>query len=1103
MYTSHSPFLLRMFQAVSILLLLVCLIVVPASSAQADSQGNAPTSTNNNIDTHAWPGQTFRFEHLGLEDGLSQSSVLVILQDRRGFLWFGTEDGLNRYDGYTFRVFKPNPTDPASISDRWINSLFEDRDGNLWIGTRLGGLNRYDPRTGSFTRYEHDAATPGSLSANTVHALYQDAEGNLWVGTESGLDWLNPATDMITHIRITTADGASLDGSAVRAIFGDTRGDVWIGTANNGLIRYDSASHTFERFWSNTNDESRQCFFSIRSIAETSDGTLWLGTSNGLTRLRPDRTTTTCYRNESENARSLSSNMVTALWVDRADRLWIGTNRGLDQFQPNSDAFVHLIHNSAISDSLSAETVYSIYEDRGGVLWVGTYGGGVNKHEQTQDRFAFFRHDPNSPDSLGNDFIFPIQANKDGSIWIGTYGGGLNRFDPSKGVFTHFTRDPSNPNSLPSDTVWSILTDSKGFIWVGTSKGLSRMDSNTGEFTNYEIHFGVEKEREVGVVYAIAESADGEIWLGTRNGLGRFDRGQEIVYLEEFKSLDAPEVMGRVAALFFDRSGVLWIGTMENGLFEYNIKHHTIRQFRARPGVAGSLSNNSVLAITQNAEGVIWIATAGGGLNRYNSATNTFTAYGEEDGLPSNVVYGILEDERGSLWLSTNYGISRFDPDTETFRNYTVSDGLGSMEFNMSAYAKAPDGAMYFGSINGLNAFYPNQILDFAYSPPVALTSLTHEGKPLMAESTPEDIEEIVLRYPQNSFEFEFTALSYTATRQNQYAYMLEGFDENWYLLGNKRIGRYTNLPGGNYMLRLKAANSDGVWNEQSLNIPVMVIPPFWRTWWFRISLGLGLLLLTLTGYRLRVRQIEGRNRDLEALVHARTKEIEKLFERTKEMAVIEERSRLARDLHDSAKQKAFAALAQLGAVNGLARDNLQIHRRLVEAENLVAEVIQELTFLIQEMHPTALLEKGLPATIREYVFEWESRNTAQATMNIDSPRRLDIMVEQSIFRIIQESLANVARHSQACHVELNLVYGSDFLRLIVADDGCGFDVRKKLTGLGLRSIQERVESIGGWVTLESEAGQGTRITIEVPIESERLLVKEEIHEETHIHSHR
>jgi len=590
-----------------------------------------------------------------------------------------------------------------------------------------------------------------------------------------------------------------------------------------------------------------------------------------------------------------------------------------------------------------------------------------------------------------------------------------------------------------------------------------------------------------GLVNAMVEDASGVLWLGTENGLGRFDRARGRYLPETFKAADAPKGTGQVISLWLDEeSQVLWFGTMENGLYRYDLDLRELKWFHADAKASGNLSHNTVLAIYRDARGTLWVATGGGGLNRYDPKTESFLAYTEKDGLPNGVVYGILEDEQGRLWLSTNFGISRFDPANSTFRNFTLSDGLGSMEFNVGAYAQAPDGAMYFGSINGLNAFYPDDIQDSNYVPPVALISLTNDGLPVASDTPPEVTPSIVLQAPRNSFEFEFAALGFTASQRNQYAYMLEGFDKDWNYLGNKRDGRYTNLPGGSYVLRLKVSNSDGVWGGEPLSIPVTVVPPFWQTLWFRLAFGLGLGLVALAAYRIRVRQVEVRNRELEAQVRARTLEIEKLFERTKELAVIEERNRLARDLHDSAKQKAFAALAQLGTVNGLAKGSPAAHKHLAEAENLVAEVIQELTFLIQEMYPAALMEKGLPTTVREYVFEWENRNDILADVQIEAPRPLELKVEQAIYRVIQEALANVARHSRASRVEVELIYRPDCLEVVVVDNGRGFDVHSSLSGLGLRSIRERIESVAGRVKFESAAGCGARVVAHVPLPKEQ-----------------
>lgn len=1085
----------------SLLALLVSLAPASAQTGEAARARLAPPPPGQVSYPAAWTGQSLRFEHIGIEDGLSQSTVTVIMQDRHGFLWFGTEDGLNRYDGYKFTIFKPDPTDPSSLSDRWIHALYEDRLGNIWVGTRLGGLNRFDPNTGLFQHYQYNPAVPVGLSSNKVNAIYEDERGIIWVGTEAGLDWLDPSSGLITHVKGEPDNPLTLNGSQITAISEDMRGNIWVATADAGLNRYSPDEETFRRYVYDEALKERICSRAIVAIAQDHSGILWLATSNGLSRLNPISGYATCYRNDPAAPESLSDNQVQTVFVDRFGRVWIGTARGLDYFIPETEAFGHIASDPISPNSLSAETVYSIYQDRGGVIWVGTYGEGINKYDQTLERFAFFRNHPDDPTSLSDNFIFPIHVDPAGRVWVGTYGGGLNQFDPLTGSFTRYVNDPKIPYSLPNNYIWSIFTDSHSNLWVGTGSGLSRLEFDTGRFISYSHRADNASDPEPGVVFTMAEDSSGIFWLGTRNGIGQFYPRTGVYLPKDFNFTGAPGTGDRVVSMLMEKGDVLWFGTMDRGLYRFNIPTGDLKNFRADPNVAGSLSNNTVFAIHRDARGILWVATGGGGLNRFDPQTETFRPYTEADGLPNPVVYGILEDANGNLWMTTNSGVSRFNPIAVTFRNFTVNDGLASMDFNMSAYARAPDGAMYFGSVKGLNAFYPDRIFENSYIPPVALTSLTSGGKALAEESLPSAPASIVIAWPNNSFEFEFTALSFADATHNEYAYKLDGFDTEWNFIGSKRNGRYTNLPGGEYTLLLKAANSDGVWNESPLEIPVEVIPPFWETWWFRSSVLLGALMLALLGYRIRIRQVQDRNRELEALVRARTLEMEKLFERTKELVVVEERNRLARDLHDSAKQKAFAALAQLGAVNADMEGPLA-RKHLLEAENLVAEVIQELTFLIQEMYPVELMENGLASTVREYVYNWAGRNDILADINIEAPQRLDLKVEQAIYRVIQEALANVARHSHAHRVQVSLLFRGDELEVSIDDDGRGFNVSAP-PGVGIRSIRERIASIGGQVAFESEPGHGARVRLTVPLVAQYIVVQKGSHEEVNLHSPR
>jgi ligand-binding sensor domain-containing protein/signal transduction histidine kinase len=1210
----------------------------PLTGAQPSSPPGSPFLPNTSY------SQNIRFEQFSLEEGLSQSVVNVISQDRMGFLWVGTEDGLNRYNGYSFKVYKPDAENPFSLSDRWITSLAEDPQGYLWVGTRLGGLNRYDPSSGKFARFIHDDKDPQSIGNNKISSLLADKNG-LWVGTENGLDFYNYGTGLFTHYRASADNPTSLSSNSITAIFKDSKGTLWIGTFNAGLNSFNQTANIFQTYKYDENDDTSLSHNRVLSIEEGKGGELWVGTANGLNRFEATGKYFTHFMNVNEGSGSIGGSTIHVIYSDSSGGLWIGTNNGLDRYNSSSRSFVHYRNQPTVRNSLSNNTVYDVYEDHSGVLWVGTYGGGLNKYNRQQDKFTYYRNSPDNPNSLSSDFVFPILVDSNGIVWIGVNNGGLNRFDPQVNRFTHYRHDPSDPDSLGSDDLISLESDRAGFIWIGTTHGLERFDPTTGKFTKFQPDPNNENSLSGAYVYVIHEDQQGNLWVGTGRGLDLFDpTTQSFIHYKSDKN-DPDSFYGNsITAVLDDKQGNLWVGTFEDGLKRIAPNSISIIKYKNDPANPTSLGNNSIFSLFQDSRGNLWVGTGGEGLNLYDPKTDTFTRFTEKEGLPNNVIYGILEDNQGNLWLSTNFGLSRFNPVEKTFRNFTASDGLQSNEFNQNAFAKDNKGKLYFGGINGFNVFLPEEIKDNPIPPAIVLTSISQDGKALNKEITPEAMKEITLAWPQDSFEFEFAALAYGQPSKNQYSYMLENFDSNWNTIGNQRNGRYTNLPGGAYTLRLRGSNSDGIWNDNGTSIKVTVVPPFWKTWWFQSMLMLAVAVSIAGGLRWRVKSIESRNRELERLVQKRTGDLEKrtgeiealyqaderilrnvtlnqvfqtlvdvsvsmlkadrsvvfawnedqrkimprvshgfrpetlyalnfdegegmvgramktgepiivkdlkikdlrgdvqtvllaegiqsfahfpiapdgkvialfnvaytrpnalnddnirlftalvnravlsianmqLFEQTKDLAVMEERNRLARDLHDSAKQKAFAALAQLGTANGLWKAKSgDIQPHLSEAETLVYEVIQELTFLIQEIYPIALQDKGLPTTLREYIFEWESRNDAMVNLTVGNERQLPLETEQAIYRIIQEALANISRHSNAKRVDVSLVYNPDSLQVLIADDGRGFDMNQKAKGMGFRSMRDRISSIRGTFQVQSAPGQGTRVIVQLP----------------------
>lgn len=1218
----------------------------PSPSPTASTPDLAPVSASS--DSFVPYGKNIRFDQISLEEGLSQSVVNAILQDRKGFLWVGTDDGLNRYDGYSFTVFKPDTDDPTSLSDRSITAIVEDPNGNLWIGTRQGGLNRYDPLTGIFTPYLHNDADKNTVASNLVYSLWADSAG-LWIGTDNGLDYLEYETGKFTHYFVPEdmpPTARSLSSNIIRALFMDSKGQLWIGTGGGGLNVLNPLSKSFKVYKTDKTNPGSLSGNRVLSITEDRDGHIWVGTTSGLNQFNPARNIFRRFENSRYKEFSIAGNSVFALHIDQSGGLWVGTNKGLDRYDPATSKFIHHQSQPGISLSLSNNLVQSIHEDRSGVLWIGTYGGGLNKYNRQQDRFAYYRHNPNDDNSLNSNFILAILAQKTGTVWIGTFDNGLNRFEPGVEKFTHFESNPSIPASLSDNSINALFEDSDGTLWVGTGRALDRFDPVTSRFTHFQPYPGGETETPLFFVTSIYEDSNKRFWVGTNTGLMRFNRKTGV--FSEFELGDGEEDNTlNITAIIEDPNGDLWVGTFDDGLKRIDSLTGSVVHFRSDPGRRTSLSNNAILCLYIDDYGALWVGTHGGGLDRLDIETGIFSHFTENEGLPNNVIYGILEDDGGSFWLSTNFGLSRFDPLALTFRNFTASDGLQSNEFNQDAYAKDADGTMYFGGINGLNIFQPREIRDNPFPPNVTLTAVTLDGEPFVDGGTPEYMDRIVLQWPHDSFEFEFSAFAFEQPAKNRYSYMLEGFDSNWIDIGSQRNGRYTNLPGGTYALRLRGSNSDGVWSEASNAIEVVVVPPFWETWWFGGLTVIAFGFLVAGALRWRVKRVESRNLELERVVKLRTADLEnrnseiealyladekiirsvtlnqifqtlvnvsvsmlqadrsvvlawnedkrkimprisqgfhpeslavmrydpgegkiglamttghpvivadiepegirpdlremiaregiqsfahfpivvdervvaifnvaytrtnaltkdsirlfttlvnrasmaianmELFDQTRELAVMEERNRLARDLHDSAKQKAFAALAQLGTVNGMAGAVPQgADPHLSEAETLVYEVIQELNFLIQEIYPIALQEKGLPAVLREYVFEWENRNDAIINLSIQSERELPLDLEQAVYRVIQEALANVSRHSRANRVDLSLVYNDELLQVVMADDGCGFDINKKATGLGFRSMRERIGSIRGTFQVQSAPGQGTRIFVQIPLKT-------------------
>jgi len=1099
-----------------------------------------------------------QFEHLSLEQGLSQTTVKCILQDRKGYLWFGTSDGLNKYDGYNFTIYRNQAMDPHSISDDNISAMAEDHSGAIWIGTVKGGLNRFDRTSERFTRYALPIFTsPAGVAEKeiadlpfifsfflnqTITALYVDStrgRHELWAGTwRNGLYKINLAqikkiganfaSDAVAHYQQDPADPHSLSDNRIRAISRDQKGNLWIGTFGGGLNRYDDATARFQPLRHDPANPNSLSDNHILAVHEDRAGVLWIGTlAGGLNKLIPVENNTTPapgptllshrkfvhsaldnrlhniensfrfkhYRHAPHQPNSLSANDVTAILEDRYGTLWLGTfGGGLNQFDRRTERFTHFQPDRFNPNSFRTSDVLSIYEDRCGIIWIGSQRGvGVSKYDRRKEKFIHYKNDPVDPHSLSDDIVWSIftAPERDGPVWLGTYHGGLNRLDRKTERFTKFRHDPSDPHSISQNHVRAICADETGALWLGTfSQGLNKFfpeaaaaTTNRAAFTHYQHDPANPYSLSHNHVRALLQDKSGVLWIGTiGGGLNRFEKNSGRFFRYQHQPTNPNSLSDdRAYTLYEDRRGTLWVGTFGGGLnrifiptAEDGTKNYAglyFISYQTDATDSASLSENRVMAICESRDGALWIGTFGGGLNKFDRATGKFSRFGMHNGLPSEVIYGILEDARGNLWISSNHGLSRFNPRTLVCKTYDERDGLQSKEFSGGAFAQSPEGEMFFGGINGFNYFFPDSIKDNLFVPPIMITSF----KKFNAVAGRE-MESIELAHTDNFFSFEFAAMDFSDPAKNQYAYYLEDFDQSWIFSGARHAVSYTNVDPGQYVFRVKGANNDGIWNETGVAVKITIRPPFWQTWWFR-TLALGLFAATiLVLHEQRVKRKIGNLLEIERL---RKTDNERL------------RQQVADDFHDEFGQKLtnialFAEIIRRN-LNGTTPQTAGHLNKITDAATSLSDSMRDFIWTLDRNQDSFYNVATRLKDFGENLFAKTPITFASSDIAADWEHiRLSMDWKRHLIQIFKEGMKNSRKHADCSNVSLNIALAGQEITINLVDNGKGFENNDSAYGAGLRYIKKRADKIGGELQIISQPEQGTRVQFRGKLQEQR-----------------
>nr|WP_301928622.1 two-component regulator propeller domain-containing protein [Ferruginibacter sp.] len=1049
-------------------------------------------------------------------------------------MWFGTDEGLNKYNGYKFTVYKHDPGNAASIINNSVFSIREDAEHNLWILTQ-NGLDKFDRATESFTHCFKGRGWEVSSG------IFQDSKKRLWLNSAEGFYLFNPATGSAKWYRNDPDDNNSLSENYVYEITEDNNGQLWIAT-RNGLNRFNPEKEQFTRYINSPNDANSIGSGFIKTVYKDGRGNIWAGTQgSGIAMFDPIRNSFINYKHDPKNENSLVYNDILSFTEDAVGKLWIGTeNGGISIYDYTTRAFTSCRNDEYDPNSLSGNSVYSLYKDNVGNIWAGTWSGGINFLPFFGDKFTHYKKMPGSSNSLSNNLVLSMSSDKNNNIWIGTDGGGLNRFNTFNHNFTSFQQSTPVKNGIYNNFVLTAFPYAPDTLLLGFHRGgIDFFDEKKNAFTHYATKdINTNRLTSLSVLAAYKDRRN-NLWLSNDGygGIFLFDAITKkfIPFLPDANNIKSI-ASNSVYAMYETRSGQFWIGG-DRGIDLFDRDKNEFTHHQASPGNKDSLSDNVVNCIVEDAAGNLWIGTAAG-LNYYSIVDNKFTVYTEKDGLPNNTIWAIQQDRHGNLWISTNKGLSNFNIVSKTFRNYTISDGLQSNTFKHKASAQSLNGELYFGGVNGFNSFYPDSIKDNNFIPPVFITGFEVFNKPVRigADSPLKEsinqTKEIKLSYNQSVFTIEFAALNFTHPEQNQYAYKLEGFDKDWDYAGSKRSATYTNLNPGTYTFKVKGSNNDGVWNDKPTLLTIIILPPFWQTWWFRLG---GILLIAgsvFAFYRMRLKGIQQQKVLLQQKVNEQTMELVRLNQDERAARLEAEQSKTESEAAREAASKANIALQvknkELEQFAYVASHDLQEPLRttvgfveLLQMQykgkldekadkylNFIADAAKRMRILITdllefsrigtkenvELVDCNIVMKNVLADIMA------SATEANATISYGTlpvingyPTEMKLLFQNLLVNAVKFRKKNVAPF-----IQVTVENHEDNWKFAIIDNGIGiekeyseriFDIFQRLnirteyqgSGIGLAHCKKIVELHGGKIWMEPAEGGGSKFLFTIP----------------------